>query len=582
MSALDEDCLAVVFDLLSYESHTLYCCIQVNRLWFRLAAPFLWKRPMASFNSFSFSHESGYLKTSSLIETFFTSLIYNAQQLDTSFSGTRVARPLCNYVSFIRELDIDLIRLAIIGWLCHTYTDSERRRKMVSILLGRFISQINSIFMPNILDEIYVRTGKMLMTQCTKMWYLSLNSFSETKESFIDPYPPSSYKIVGYPGADKCLSHLVGLSCKANEQLITMLNGISVIANNIRILKIDWSRGTKPSGFYQESSEAKAMTDFIKSQSSLCDIELYKFHIDSPFLMNRLTTIANSLTKLTFRKVTIGEFQCFSPISQLVNLRELAFIDCEFWNDGSSLNLLKFPYLHSLELNSSYPLQVFLPSSESNISSSWPVADLDDVDSRDLSSSDDSLKENSNTPLRHFTFIHIPATEHKLILRYIACNFNNVTHFTCNEFIHDFRPFNQFFAFCKFLKKIIIKNKVFRTGGEAADTVTETVIDDFFLQVKHPHWKDLYHLELHGYFYFSVESLETFFKNSKFRLLNFVIKRSLCFGNQHLKVLLDHQGEHLKKVRLSGNKKLYKNLRNKAISEYEIDLDYKFFTNKDI
>ncbi|CAG8547805.1 9610_t:CDS:1 [Acaulospora colombiana] len=523
------------------------------------------------------------------METFFTSLIYNAKQIETDFRGASVSPPLCNYISYIRELDVDLMRLAIIGWLHHTYqlnkVDLERNRKMVSALLGRFISHGSSIITPSIRDEIYARTSKLLMAQCTKLWYLSFTSFFKTQGPFFDPSPSSSYKIVCYPGAEECLSHLVGLNCKANNQLATMLREVSRISNSLQILKVDWSTDPKPIVFHQHSTKAKAMADFIKSQKSLHDLELYRFHINNTFLMDSLTTVASSLTKLTFKKATIREFQFFSSINQLVNLRELSFIDCEFWNENSSLNLLEFPCLLSLELNSSYPLQVFLPSPEPEASLS-PAETITSSPSynnlQNLDSSDSLPEENIITSLRYFTFIHIPATEHRLILRYMASNFKNITHFTCDEFIHDFNPFNQFFSFCKFLKKIVIKNKVFRARGEAADTVTETVIDDFFLQVKHPHWKDLYHLELHGYFYFSVESLETFFKDSKVKLLNFVIERSLCFGNQHLKVLLDHQGEHLKNVRLSGNKKLYKNLRDKATKEYEIDLDYEFIINKDI
>src|SRR4051794_25914147 len=65
------DCLHIVFNHLKHDRSSLFSCIQVNRLWCRLAMPYLWHHP------FEYSNPKGHF----LIRTLLSFLPQNAKQI---------------------------------------------------------------------------------------------------------------------------------------------------------------------------------------------------------------------------------------------------------------------------------------------------------------------------------------------------------------------------------------------------------------------------------------------------------------------------------------------------------------------
>src|SRR3954453_8564109 len=108
MSKLNIDVLYLIFEELKYDNITLYSCLSVNKVCFKLIIPILWKNPWnylgsvkeeLLFNVF-ISHLSD--ETKEHLKGQYINLPSEAQQ-----------KPLLNYISFCRHLDICVLERII-------------------------------------------------------------------------------------------------------------------------------------------------------------------------------------------------------------------------------------------------------------------------------------------------------------------------------------------------------------------------------------------------------------------------------------------------------------------------------------
>jgi hypothetical protein len=188
MSSLNVDVLSLIFEELQYEKKILYSCLLVNRTWCKIIIPILWKNP---WNSRKFTRKGSYGIIISLLSNETREILRNQ---DIYVPTSR--RPLFNYVSYCKFLDLDCL---VYGMIYHHNSRSDAIPFLINEILELFINEND------------------------KLTHLYLMSSSY------------DYQIPLIPGADHCFSKLEFLRC-CNEYNQDMLEWLSKISKSIKIL----------------------------------------------------------------------------------------------------------------------------------------------------------------------------------------------------------------------------------------------------------------------------------------------------------------------------------------------------------
>ncbi|PKK71474.1 hypothetical protein RhiirC2_778366 [Rhizophagus irregularis] len=194
MSELNKDILYLIFVELQDDIKTLYSSLSVNKTWCELIVPILWRNPWKFLTNRSeillfnviISHLSDESKNNLMIQ-------------DNDLFKILLQKPLFNYISFCRHLNLNSIDL-IIYFIERNYSKSN-------------ISVIK--------NEI-------------------LNLFINENTRFTHLYIPQNfdYQIHLIPGAKHCFSEIVFLSCNTNRVNGNVLIGLAEICQSIKELEL--------------------------------------------------------------------------------------------------------------------------------------------------------------------------------------------------------------------------------------------------------------------------------------------------------------------------------------------------------
>ncbi|PKY61628.1 hypothetical protein RhiirA4_486853 [Rhizophagus irregularis] len=194
MSKLNKDILYLIFEELQDDTKTLYSSLSVNKTWCELIVPILWRNPWKFLTNRSeillfnviISHLSDESKNNLMIQ-------------DNDLFKILLQKPLFNYISFCRHLNLNSIDL-IIYFIERNYSKSN-------------ISVIK--------NEI-------------------LNLFINENTRFTHLYIPQrfDYQIHLIPGAKHCFSEIVFLSCNTNRVSGNVLIGLAEICQSIKELEL--------------------------------------------------------------------------------------------------------------------------------------------------------------------------------------------------------------------------------------------------------------------------------------------------------------------------------------------------------
>jgi hypothetical protein len=297
MFKLNGDILYLIFKEFQRSKKTLLSCLTVNKTWCEIITPILWNNPWK------------YLKEDELllnviISHFSEELKNNLKNKGITFSTNAYQRPLFNYISFCKHLNIINLN--------HTIDN---------ILLISYITQISTI--KNLIMKEIIN---LFVNQNTRITHL---------------YIPSQfdYQINIIPGAKYCFSELEFLSCNTciNDNILI---GLTEICNSIKELEL----------FIEEDNNNYEIVKLIESFKKLFSV--------------RLATKKNSKNNESFYKIlenslikhanTIQNFKIIKQsttniLSSFVNLKQLELGDYPLkgssWNHLENLSL---PFLQIL------------------------------------------------------------------------------------------------------------------------------------------------------------------------------------------------------------------------------------------
>src|SRR6266498_3234468 len=137
-----DDCLNEVLEYLEKDKISLYSCLLVNRLWFRVAVGILWR------NIWKFYHYNTQISFS-ILSTLIACLPNESKDL-LHISTPASKPPLLNYISFIKVLSIGgldrIIGDALHGQHINTLHSLESDKYLIlQELLKAFMNQISSL-----------------------------------------------------------------------------------------------------------------------------------------------------------------------------------------------------------------------------------------------------------------------------------------------------------------------------------------------------------------------------------------------------------------------------------------------------
>jgi hypothetical protein len=301
MVKLNGDILYLIFKELQSNKKTLLSCLTVNKTCCEIIIPILWNNPWK------------YLKGEELllnviISHFSEESKNNLKNQGINFSTNAYQRPLFNYISFCRHLNIINLN--------HTID---------YILLIKYVNQFTTSTIKNLIMKEIIN---LFVNQNTRITHL---------------YIPSqfSYQINIIPGAKYCFSELEFLSCNSyiNDNILI---GLTEICNSIKELEL----------FIEKNNNNCEIVKLIESVKKLINVRLIteqnlKHHDISSFckiLENSLVKHANTL-----KHFKITEQPTTKILSSFVNLNRLELSNHSFnlssWNCLENLSL---PFLQIL------------------------------------------------------------------------------------------------------------------------------------------------------------------------------------------------------------------------------------------
>jgi hypothetical protein len=291
MSNLNRDVLYLIFEQLQDDKNTLYSCLLVNKTWCETTIPILWRNPWKSLKE----------KNEGLLLSVIISHLSNVtrkkirkNKLLTNF----YQKPLFNYISFCRHLNLKEIRRIIIKFY------KNFSLKVLNVILRLFINK-NMKF-----THLYIR-----------------QEFD---------------KINHIRGAASCFSGIEFLSCKTdiNDKILSKLIEACHSIKNLRL-------------FIRAKNNNYGIIKLIKTQKKLLNVSLVPTYNDS-FYNN---TLENSLVKhaKTIQYFKIAKHPTTNILSSLINLKVLELGNNSFDMKWNCLKNLSLPFLQILKAN-------FIPS----------------------------------------------------------------------------------------------------------------------------------------------------------------------------------------------------------------------------
>ncbi|GBC17461.1 uncharacterized protein OCT59_003757 [Rhizophagus irregularis] len=291
MSKLNGDVLNLIFKVFHSDNKTLYSCLLVNKTWCEVVIPFLWKDPWKDLIG-----ENENLLLNVIISHLSDELINNLKSQGVDFLTNSYTKPLFNYISFCKHLNLNVI---------------ER--------------MINA--------NIFIETSTVKNEV--------INLFINENTKFTHLYIPHkfNYQIHLIPGTDHCFSELEFLSCNT---CITdnALNGLTEICKSIKVLEL-----------IEVVKSNYGIVKLIEAPKRLFTIRLIteNCRVDEPFykiLENSFTKHANFIQDFITNKSSISNI-----LSSFVNLKRLE-LRCNNFTTVATWDCLKdlsLPFLQTLK-----------------------------------------------------------------------------------------------------------------------------------------------------------------------------------------------------------------------------------------
>ncbi|RHZ49017.1 hypothetical protein Glove_535g27 [Diversispora epigaea] len=304
---LPAEIIAEIFEYFQYDIKSIYSCVQVNRMWCKIAIPVLWRFPTQ--HKFLLSNNKFWSSISRIIISCLSDdsvkhiiRLYESNNLPflqsrSSYSSSYPSsslRPLFNYLLF---------------WNTLTHSDINNIKK--SIFLN-----VTSIHVDYIIeDELY----RNFLSYGSRLKYLQL---------------PYNIRLTKYPEAQYTLMNIQYLRCDANTST-NYYNELAIYCCTLKKLIIDiWGK------------DNEGLANFIKSQHSLQHFEIHSQIIQIyPLIADALCTQVDSLKYLRI----VGN-PCFKS-SVIGRFKKLKTLSLENFNHHVEvLEDLKFPELENLDI----------------------------------------------------------------------------------------------------------------------------------------------------------------------------------------------------------------------------------------
>jgi hypothetical protein len=300
MRLFSEDLLFLVFEVLKNDTKSLYSCLLVNRIWCATAVPILWRNPNQICMT-KYSKNILYRVLISHLSEESRDILKN-HGINNLVSET-YQRPLFNYISFWKYLELDFLR----------YVISSKIDEKSYVLIIR--NEILKLFIKH-----------------TKLNHFSIPSCFD-------------YKLHLIPGAECCVSRLESFSCY-NDIAQNLLEGLAGICKSIKKLTL-----------YIMENDNDGIIKLIEVQKNLRDFRL--FNISFSESESFYKSIEKSLIKHadTVQHLGVSWNLTTKFLSYFVNLTSLeiemqCYINSRnmYWNDPNYLKNLSLPILKILKV----------------------------------------------------------------------------------------------------------------------------------------------------------------------------------------------------------------------------------------
>ncbi|GBC06699.1 hypothetical protein RclHR1_00070066 [Rhizophagus clarus] len=415
MTNFNSDCLRIIFDLLRTDRKSLRSCLLVNKEWFHLIAPMLWKRCSWHFHRIE--------SEKNLINTILSCLPTSSKKL---LSDNNVKLPLkvllkspfFNYISFCKFIDFEIIERII--WMVFddeeyfnseiyipkTYEkiypriyrginteiyegintiineefntgideeiNTEINEEINTIINEEFNTGIDEEINTEINEEINIGTDDEIDTEtCVERNLLEKNLLrqeiyklfvSQCKNieelSWEEPQP-----LTLFPGASTCFPRLHSLSIRADPVSSEALYEMAKICKCLKILTI-----------YEYSQENYGLISLIDAQENLKEVSIYPNNNrnDCKELIKALERKGDTITNLRLCSFSI---MLPSLLTSLINLKIGNYCADEtdadkFKKFQQHLTVSEFPnlqVLHTKELTCFKELSMLIEKTRGNI-----------------------------------------------------------------------------------------------------------------------------------------------------------------------------------------------------------------------
>ncbi|CAH1767065.1 3331_t:CDS:1 [Entrophospora sp. SA101] len=557
MACLPADCLSEIFSYLENDINSLYNAILVNRLWCERAVRYLWKQPfylrIKSFRKLSrVSRNSpeGLRVFMKLANTLLQCIQYNQKRSNGDIRNAIYILKF-DYISFIRRLNFYHLRIVLMQWARFLRANPEEfdTELVIEILQRRNTRKFAEKFLSDkdnsILVQIIETIERSLILQipnleCFSIYEPSLNTklFWNIRNNLYFIYPE---------GDLECFSRLTNFEWSARTTNgENFLRKLCNVARNLKAIKFDWYEDSFLMFFTKNTKNDEILIDLIKSQKSLQEFHFSNYSMDMlPSIVTGLKFQSENLTKIVLKDIIFKNLEFLNFILNLKNLQDLIIKRCDLKRFDQNCWPLewKIPHLIKFEFLYNYPFH-FVRT----------ISDLQEFEDKNS----DHIYDHNNSTLKEIKLNqHISNPDILTFSNFISTNCPNISKLELNSYI-SVTALSQILSTCSNLEKIIIKDKHWSISLHK-ETVHD--VDKIMNQIVLTKLKKL---ELEGAFSFNHKSFEKFLNNSTPPLKKLIITGSSCFGNDHLKVIMDLRGENLRKVHILSAKDIKKTLVNKA------------------
>jgi hypothetical protein len=303
MLRFNEDVLFLIFEELKNDKKSLYLCLLVNRTWCVTAVQILWRNPWqitlfekaenALFNVI-FSHLSEESRD-----------ILKNQGMNNLFTEISYQRPLFNYISFCRNLDL---------------------YSLEKVIFSKMIEESNK---PIIRNEIL----KLFINKNTKLIHISITHNFD-------------YQLHLIPGAEYCFSELESLNFDDNisQNILEGLAGICKSIKKIQLYIIS-----------DDYTDSCGIFKLIEMQKNLNDFRLFNISNsrNEAFYKSLEESLIKHVKTIQYLRIIWNPTTRF--LSHFVNLLSLEIKKLNYmnwnllnWNDPNYLRNLSLPVLKFL------------------------------------------------------------------------------------------------------------------------------------------------------------------------------------------------------------------------------------------